>query len=480
MKTIFHPEKIKTIFLYLTALLFCILIALPACSQSINLDESYSVVIVRQTLPDMIRSVAKDVHPPFYYLFLWIYRVLFGESIIAYRWITLLATFLNLFVLGATWIRKTWGNATAFFYLLWFGGSACTLEKSLVIRMYPLGCFLVTAVLILLFRLYRNWSKKDFVTAIVLTIAAMYTHYFAVMAVFAAWIFYFLFICIRKKEKLPATVCAGAVIGVGFLPWMGVVISQAMRVSDDYWINRFDWSRWFLSPSALLENDLTGIGTILQFFFLVLFLIALLRHEKDVITAGAAFAATMCIGAVLSVTITPIWDERYLYIAWGELSLMVALFLGKKRGSLSRFPQIVATLLLTVAAVFSYSTFYHSAICTDSSGQWVSFLAENVQQEDLMIVDDDTEHYLVYEAYLPGNQVVRTQKMTKMSQEQLNTLLDTTSSRKIWYVVNYVMQNKGVDSMHSFFAENGLEMHSCGSFTIQAKNIEIFEIQGAE
>lgn len=472
-----QKDILGTAFLYLAAFLFCILLSVPACSRSLNLDESYTVVLVRKNLPDMIRSIAKDVHPPFYYLFLWIYRVVFGESIIAYRWITLSAAFLNLLFLGATLIRKTWGKTTAFFYILLFGSSYCTLEKSLTIRMYPLGCFLVTAVFIFLFRLYHHWSKRDYTAAILFTIAAMYTHYFAVMAVFAAWVFFFLFICFQKREKLLSTVCAGILIGLGFLPWMSVVISQTRKVSNHYWITGFDWYKWFISPSALMENNLTGIGTLLQFFLLSLFFIALLKKETDVLTAGIAFAATMCIGAILSITITPIWDERFLYNAWGELSLMAAIFLGKKRSTFSLLPQITAALLLGTVAFFSYSTLYSGYLCMDSTPQWIAFLDENVQGEDLFIVDDAHDHSLVYEAYLPDNQVIRTQNLKELPKEQADSLLQPDSSRRIWYAVNYIMQADGVDSMTAFFEGHHLRMTSCGHFTIQAKEIELFRVE---
>ena len=139
--------------IYILAGAVCLALSVPLFSHSIMLDESYSIVFARGSLAGIVRATAADVHPPLYYFLLWFVRVLFGESIVKYRIVTALASYLNLLWLGATLIRRKWGNGVAVFYILWFGLTYCTFEKSMIIRMYPLGCLLVTAVVIYLFSL---------------------------------------------------------------------------------------------------------------------------------------------------------------------------------------------------------------------------------------------------------------------------------------------------------------------------------------
>lgn len=135
-------------------------------------------------------------------------------------------------------------------------------------------------------------------------------------------------------------------------------------------------------------------------------------------------------------------------------------------------------MLLGVVGVFSFSTMYHGGLNTDTAREWTEFLETNVEAGDLIIADDDREHILVYQAYLPDNQVVLLRDVARMEDTEVKTLFAGASGRSVWYAVNYVMQAEGVSVMEDVCGQYGLDMQSAGRFTIQAKDIEIFRIQG--
>lgn len=464
--------------IYILATAVCLAFSVPVFSHSIVLDEAYSIVFARGNLADIVRATAADVHPPLYYFLLWFVRVLFGESIVKYRIITALAAYLNLFWLGATLIRRKWGDGTAVFYILWFGLTYCTFEKSMIIRMYPLGCLLVTAVVIYLFSLYENWQKKDYILSILLTIAAMYTHYFAVMAVFAAWVILFAAVYLKKRQRVWQVLGGGVLIALGYLPWMGVVLSQTRKVTEGYWIPSFNWGNWFKAPALLMESSLTGCGYALHVLVFALLFMACLRRNRDALIAGLVFACTMLIGALLSVCVAPIWEERYLYVAWGVLALAMALVLGQRSSAFSWVSQGLAVLLFSVVGAFSFGTMYQSGLNTDTAREWTEFLEVYVEAGDLIIADDDREHILVYQAYLPDNQVVLLREVADMDDSKAALLFADAAERPVWYAVNYVMQAEGVSVMEDVCERYGLSMQSAGRFTIQAKDIEVFRVQG--
>ncbi len=464
--------------IYILAGAVCLALSIPLFSHSIVLDEAYSIVFARGNLADIVRATAADVHPPLYYFLLWFVRVLFGESIVKYRIITALAAYLNLFWLGATLIRRKWGDRVDGFSILCFGLPFRSFEKSMIIRMYPLGCLLVTAVVIYLFSLYEDWKKKDFILSILLTIAAMYTHYFAVMAVFAAWVILLAAVCLKKRQRVKQVLGGGILIALGYLPWMGVVLSQTRKVTEGYWIPSFGWGNWFKAPALLMESSLTGCGYALYALVFALMFIACLRRNRDAIIAGLVFACTMLIGALLSVCIAPIWEERYLYVAWGVLALAMALVLGQRCSAFSSISQGVAVLLLCVVGVFSFGTMYQGGLNTDTAREWTEFLESHVEAGDLVIADDDREHILVYQAYLPANQVVLLRDVVRMDDAEAKELLAGAAGRPVWYAINYVMQSEGVSVMEDVCRQYGLDMQSAGRFIIQAKDIEVFRIQG--
>jgi hypothetical protein len=458
--------------------MICLLISIPVFSKSIVLDEAYSIVFARGTVWEIIKSTAADVHPPLYYFMLRIVKLLFGESIVKYRIVTAFATYLNLIWLGATLIRKRWGESTAYFYILWFGLTYCTFEKTMIIRMYPLGAFLVTGAVIYLFSLYENWKKKDYIMSILFTIAAMYTHYYAVMAVFAAWLILLVVVCMKKRDKVKPVLGCGIVIAAGYIPWIGILLSQTRKVINGYWIPSFEWSNWFKAPALLMDSSLNGSGNVLYFLVFVIILTAFIRKKWDAIVCALIFAGTMLIAALLSVFVAPIWEERYLYVAWGVLSMAMAIVLGDRFSEYSAIVQWAATCFLCIAGFFSFTTMYQSELNNDTAALWVKFLEENVKKEDLIIADDNLEHILVYQAYLPDNEVVMASQVVGMDYEEAQKLFSDAADSNIWFVINYVMQTEGVDAISEVCERYDLNLSTMGRYTIQAKDLEIFSVQG--
>jgi len=209
-------KKMKTATPYMLAVLICLFVSFPAVSNSIVLDEAYTLVLLRGNVPDIIRGAASDVHPPLYYLILRLFNVFGDESLLKYRIVTAMGTYLNLLLVGATMVRKQWGCRVSTLYILWFGLTYGTLEKSTFVRMYSWGAFFVTAAAVLLFSFYKNGKKKDIMLGIAMTVAAMYTHYYAVITMFFAWLFLLLAVFIKKRNNIKYIFLGGSAVTIGY------------------------------------------------------------------------------------------------------------------------------------------------------------------------------------------------------------------------------------------------------------------------
>lgn len=318
---------------YLLAVVLCIGAALPAASESVVWDEAFSAVLARESVTGVIKGTAMDVHPPLYYLLLKLSAVFGGESVFKYRLVTAMGTWCNLLILGATMIRRRWGNRVSVLYLLWFGLAYSTVEKSSLLRMYTWGAFFVTAASLCLYFYYeaaqsperKPQKYRNLTAAVLFSLAAMYTHYYAVMAVFAAWVL-LLIVMIGKKRQEWKRICGcGILIGIGYLPWMGVVLTQSRQVSEHYWIEAFDWKEWASAPALLMETSMEGMQWAIYGLLLFLFVMACCKKQKTAMAAAGVFIGTMIIGALLSILVAPIWTSRYLYVAFGMAALMAAL-----------------------------------------------------------------------------------------------------------------------------------------------------------
>lgn len=489
-------KKIGTVFPYLTAGILCVLISLPIFSQSIYIDEAYSIEFVREGIASIVASTAADVHPPLYYLILKVAEVLFGENLAVYRLVSLLALYINLLAIGATYVRRRWNNTTAVFYILWFGAAYVTFERSVAIRMYSWATLFVTATAIFLLEYYEKEKMRDYVLGIIMTLAAMYTHYYAVFAVFVMWVMVLAAVLWCKRKRTGKVLLAGGIIAVGYLPWMSVVAAQTKSVKNDYWIQSLDWGAWLISPSEMMESALTGIGFV--FFVLVvgMVLVAFVRKNWEALLSLVPFVGTMLMGALISVIIVPIWDTRYLYVAWG----MMALFVGLVAGNFPRWseqnetsqasdswqkclpvsnswiPQAVLLLLLVAETFFSVTSMQEHDMMTCGADEWVAFLEENVEEDANVIYADPTEHVRIYRVYMPEAEFTNASELFYSDgQETLQNILKQSEEEQVWFMINYTQSALGNRVREAVNAE-GYELESAGIYSIQAKNIEIFRI----
>lgn len=469
-------KKIRAVVPYLAAAVICVLVSMPVFSQSVILDEAYSVNLVRGDIGEIIRGAAADVHPPLYYLILKCSSFFGGESLTKYRFVTLAATWLNLLLLGATLIRKRWGERVSLFYILWFGVTYATLDLSVYIRMYSWGAFFVTAAALFLFFYYEDGGLRHYVSGILMTLAAMYTHYYAVMAVFFLWLILLAAVLIRKRDRIRPVLLGGVLVAAGYLPWLGALLKQSAKVANDYWISEFDWRECLLAPAHLWDSSFTGMGIALYLPVFALFLRACLRGKKEALASLAAFGGTMLTGGLLSVLVAPIWQDRYLYVAWGLLSLFVAVTAGEK-GTHMLIPQVLLLGILCVAGKFSVDTMRLDELMTCSDREWVAFLEEEVAEDAVVIVDDPYEHRLVYQYYLPDAEVVMVRTLLNdRGAERLADLLRGSDHRQLWYIVDYNQQQCGVERMRRMLADHDREITRTAAYTIKQKSLEIFEI----
>ena len=472
-------KKAKIFLPYLLAGILCLLITIPVSSNSVELDEAYSINLVRGSIGEIVKGAAADVHPPLYYLILKLSALFGGESLVKYRFVTALAAYLNLFLLGATIIRKYKGCRVAVLYILWFGVSYCTFERSVVVRMYSWAAFFVTAAALFAYGYYKKGKLRDYILAIAMTIAAMYTHYYAVMAVFFVWVLLLVFFVIYKRRQTGRVIFGGLIVAAAYLPWLRALISQSSRVADDYWISGFDWKEWFETPAQLMDSSLPGIGMVHYFFVFVALLLAVIRRNKAALCCALVFAATMVSGALLSAFVAPIWVGRYLYAAWGLLALLVALAVGEMRGEYSLLFQGVFSGILCITGVFSVQGILQDELVTSTADEWVAFLEENISAEDIIIVDDPYEHKCVFEYYLPDNEIVMSEELKPLGgSRELEEILKHSGENQVWYIIDTVQPRLGLERMIELMETAGYEMQSRAAYTIKYKALQIYQAEG--
>ena len=472
--------KFKAAVPYIMTILVSLYVSFPAVTYSVVLDEAYSIDLVRGSVSGIIQGAAVDVHPPLYYLILKVFNFLGNESLLKYRIVTAMGTYLNLFLLGATVVRKRWGCRVSVLYILWFGLTNSTLFLSTYVRMYSWGAFFVTATALFLFLYYENGRKREFLLGIVMSLAAMYIHYYALIAVFFIWLILLLAVLMKKRKKAGYIFLGGIAVTIGYMPWLRILLSQSSRVAKDYWMTGFDWYEWIMVPASLIEfSDFDiRIGVVLYVFLIILLILAFVRKKWAAILCTVVFFCTMAAGALFSVMITTIWATRYMYVTWGLIALFVAISAGEVSSVFSNIVHGLLIVILAVTGLLSLNTMLNSERVTNSAYEWITFLEDNVDDNAYLIIDDPAEHILVYKFYLHDAEYIFTEKLLSQNvREELTAFLKDGTGHQIWYIIDGRQQEIGVESMQNYLEELGYTIESVGAYIIEQKDLEVFKVE---
>ena len=238
-------------------------------TESVWLDESFSVAISRTSLANIVRETGQDVHPPLHYFLLFFWGKLAGGSAWAAR---LLSVVFSLGVIGATYAvaSRLRSARVGLIAAALLAASVFQIEFAQEARMYALLALLSTLSVGAFIRLLDSSSPRAFVAYVAVTSLLVYTHAYAAFVLAAqgaslAWI--------AARERKAATtiatrwVLAVTCVLVAFLPWLAIFTWQFSSVQRAFWIPEPQWSSawapllayagskpllWCLAPLATL------------------------------------------------------------------------------------------------------------------------------------------------------------------------------------------------------------------------------------
>lgn len=241
-------------------------------------DEAYSWFMSTQSLADGWALSAVDVHPPLYYFFLKGWMALFGSTLISMRALSACAGVITTGL--GMWLTRLIATRRA----ACFAGTSLALlpialRYSHEVRMYALLSVWTTgATIAFIYWVNAPGRRRYLVVYAVLVAAGLYTHYFALLAVMAHWLY---LLTLRKSANEPhlrlvlqpewwAANIAAAVL---FFPWLPSFIAQLAHTGGLGWIRPVTL---YSVPSALWQylilNDGKALPAILYWALVPLLL----------------------------------------------------------------------------------------------------------------------------------------------------------------------------------------------------------------
>jgi len=421
--------------------------------QALRGDEAFALLFAQQPLRDMLPSLATiEPHPPLYYATLHFWTSLLGQKEFAARFLSALVSILMIpmiYRLGSAlcgakvgWLAALLGSVNPF--LIWHGQD---------VRMYSmLACLGLGSALLFSLALERRskrGEKKLWIGYVLLTIGALYVHYFSlfILAIENLSLLCMYLLPSRRRrgetgdgpatlagmETGPADVRSGsnrpghllgrwcatqAVIAVLYTPWF-LYVGQFMLGHTKDWIEPvalLPFLRRFFVVYSLGTTIPKDRASLLVWAFVIVFLLGgygfvRLPRERAIPLGAYLFLPTA--GIWLISLFRPIFDEKYLIIVAPAYCIFLALGLGVlfqqmtnlAHGRSSRTgsaPAVVGGLLLAlILASSGYSLFnYFYVPAYAKSPDWRALVAALRQKSapgDLVIhnyPDPALQHYL--------------------------------------------------------------------------------------
>ena len=319
------------------------------------LDEALSVNIATLPLGDLVDALARDGHPPLYYVLLHGWAGVFGTGDEAVR---ALSSVFGIATLPLLWLaaRRYAGTAGAVATIVLAATSPFLVRYSTEARMYSLVMFLVTlGWLAVQWALDRPSPPRLVLVAVLAGLLAL-THYWSFYLL--ATVFVLLVVGWRRGRPAAGRVALGVAGGaVLFLPWLPTFLDQMGKTGTPWGeperptnVLAISLADWGGGPNG--EAQLLGAG------IAVLVLLALFgrrvdqrRVELDLHTQPGARAeivavfATMAVAVVAGYATESAFASRYTAV----IIPLVLLVAGLGAAVLPAFPARTAALVLLVA-----------------------------------------------------------------------------------------------------------------------------------
>ncbi len=321
-------------------------------------DETFSMGFIRVGFSDIISLTAKDVHPPFYYMYLKaftsVYTALLGKgALVQGAKAASILPWVGLFVLALTYIRKRYGVFVAGFFMLLISLMPQLDTYYTEIRMYSLAFLLITAEVLTAIRLCDKETETGNGTWIIFTLLGIltaYTQYYACIAVAGIYVALFCIMIknrVTEKKALIHLIICMLVSAVSYAPWLPVLKAQMGNISGNYWIQPLTLRsipgciKFILLPVTyirFLPYIAVGLTVLALGAAFVMFVLKCRTAGKDsdegdnvvdLIICISPLAIVVLSGFILSIAGTPIFVYRYMIPALGGLWLGVAIMISR-------------------------------------------------------------------------------------------------------------------------------------------------------
>ncbi|MCH2022315.1 MAG: glycosyltransferase family 39 protein [Saprospiraceae bacterium] len=302
------------------------------------------------SLSEVINNIkTDDSHPVGLYVFLYFWTGIFGTSVFAIKlpfFLMSIACMFLVYRIGSIWFSSTVG----LFLLAYFCSLQYPIWWSTIARQYQSGLF-CTLIMVYFWTLIffkkseNNWCWVGFVLA---GAASMYNHYFSLLFAGLLWVSGLVWL---RKELVLKYLLAGIIMGILFLPHLGITNYQLLYADGHKWYEcptphfisnhlfyLFHYSFW--SSGLIL---LLFLGSIIKYWR-----VTVKTKLKIRLTAVYLFLTPLLFGYFYSVYYSPILRESHLLFSFPYLLIFLLSFFPDKTPKNAKVAIVLAVLIVNI------------------------------------------------------------------------------------------------------------------------------------
>jgi 4-amino-4-deoxy-L-arabinose transferase-like glycosyltransferase len=374
-------------------------IMLTVFNQSIWGDEGFSAILSMKSVPEILKIISRDTSPPLWNLTEHLAFQIFGRSEIVIRSLAFL------YFLGAVFFtykigRFFWDKKTAiissiliflnpFFFTYAFEG-----------RMYSILALGVTASMYFFLKILfdQKASTKNIVGYVIATLWAMYSHHFAIFALFIQFAWFLKELATRNFQFTKKMFKGFILVAIGYLPWLIPLYNQTKMVGGGFWLGTPTLKELF---GLILEYLAAGIrneslklplaNTTLYQVCLYLTISTLLirnwrKNIKKTLFLLSWFLGPIIVTWIVSQFFQSIFFNRYLlYTIPGAM-----LVLASERRKIISISLII--LIIILFAIIDLNYFTHPT--KRPFRQLATYVLQTKNREDFLINWNSSSHHL--------------------------------------------------------------------------------------
>lgn len=321
----------------------------PLANAFIHVDEYWTYTLVNLPFLDGMNVAAHDVHPPLYYLILYLLTPLGLDNLFLLKVVSIVP-YILIMAVSATKIRKDYGWLTAGLFVFCLGVMSDFFVEFLTIRMYSWGLFFVLMAFLYYNEVMTNWDRNSWILLTLFTLLSAYTQYFFGITCALMYLLILYEIMTKHKDKLRQFGKSVLALIVLYAPWGIIFVYQIMKESAGSHegfklVNGLHYITAFAIKAENFKPEMIAFKLV-AVAFLILILV-LIYKQKDRFAASGVFLmyATIAIGILsLMFSFENTMRVRYLIPVLGVFWLSASIVIGR----IKDYKVLVVAMILVI------------------------------------------------------------------------------------------------------------------------------------